>query len=177
MPGPTIGERDEQRKKVCTSARALSPRLYRAGRRLGGHPRNRVGVLHGGDGLRGLQRTGRRECVRAVELVGHFPGQQALRDVQAELAAGKAVIAGVNAQIIWQSVEAQENSGTPNYSDPDHALVVIAVDLPNYLVYCNDSGAGFGKAMKVPIGAFMTAWQFDNYEYTVVVPKTAAATT
>ena len=50
--------------------------------------------------------------------------------------------------------------------------MVIKVDLPNGRVFFNDSGPAFGKGMEVPIGAFLSAWQPNNYELTIVSKKT-----
>ena len=45
---------------------------------------------------------------------------------------------------------------------------MIAVDLPKGLVYMNDSGPEFGQDMAVPIGNFLTAWQSNSFELTIV---------
>lgn len=100
-------------------------------------------------------------------------GQRALSDAEAALQQGKAIIAFVNSSVIWNAAHGMEASGTPNYFNSDHAVVVIAVDLKKGLVYLNDSGPEFGQGMAVPIGAFMNAWQSNDYE-TIVVEKAGA---
>jgi hypothetical protein len=95
-------------------------------------------------------------------------GQEALSDLEVALAEGKAVMAGVNADAIWTAASASVTSGTPNYTSIDHQLVVIFVDLPMGQVYLNDSGVSYGQGMKVPLGAFLSAWQGRNYQMTVV---------
>ncbi len=91
----------------------------------------------------------------------------ALSDLMAALAAGNAVMVGVNADTLWTAAKGQNASGTPNY-DVDHQAVVIFVDYTKGQVYLNDSGPSYGQGMQVPIGAFLTAWQGRNYQTTVV---------
>lgn len=49
---------------------------------------------------------------------------------------------------------------------------MIAVDTAKGMVYFNDSGPQYGKDMAVPIGAFLNAWQTNDYELTVVSANT-----
>lgn len=95
-------------------------------------------------------------------------GQMALRDLQAALATGKAAMATVASSGVWSAAINGEPSGTPNYFDADHEVAVIKVDLVTGRVFLNDSGPSYGKAMEVPIGAFMSAWQGNNYELTII---------
>ncbi|TXI40124.1 MAG: hypothetical protein E6Q56_05680 [Mycobacterium sp.] len=99
-------------------------------------------------------------------------GQAALRDLQAALAYGKAAMVTVNSAGLWSAAVKGEPSGTPNYFDADHEVVVIKVDLENGRVFFNDSGPLFGQGMEVPLGAFLSAWQPNNYELTIVSKKT-----
>lgn len=98
-------------------------------------------------------------------------GQMALRDLEAALATGKAAMVTVSSSTLWSAAKDYEPSGTPNYFNADHEVVVIKVDLPNGKVYFNDSGPSYGKGMEVPIGAFLSAWQPNDYELTIVSKK------
>jgi hypothetical protein len=65
---------------------------------------------------------------------------------------------------------------------------VVAVDLKQGLVYVNDSSmttydpvtqksVSVGQGKAIPIGVFMTGWQADNYELTIVSPNAPTVTT
>ena len=105
---------------------------------------------------------------RTITAATASDGQRALSDLEAALASGKATMATVNSTVIWTAASDYSPSGTPNYVDLDHELVVIRVDLSNGQVYLNDSGTANGSGMKVPLGAFMNAWQSNDYELTIV---------
>jgi hypothetical protein len=93
-------------------------------------------------------------------------GQRALSALGAALAEGKAAMVGLNAPTIWSAADLP-NSGTPSYTASNHMLVVIRVDAKAGMVYLNDSGPKEGGGMKVPLGAFMSAWQGDYKLYVV----------
>jgi hypothetical protein len=76
------------------------------------------------------------------------------------LAAGHAVIVGVNAETIWDSSEGQRTAG-------DHELVVIGVDAKNGIVHLNDSGTSDGRDEQVPLATFMKAWETSGYQMVV----------
>jgi hypothetical protein len=70
------------------------------------------------------------------------------------LAQGHAVIAGVNAETIWNT------SG--DTTSADHALVVTGIDTKAGVVHLNDSGIDSGRDEQVPIATFEKAWATSN---------------
>jgi hypothetical protein len=104
-------------------------------------------------------------------------GNLALRAVAFALDEKKAVSVGLHGGTIWAAVE-----GTPlpvGSLPADHQVVVTGIDFDQRFVYLNDSGfAEQGKNMKVPLDAFMKAWQTDSYETIIAVlkqPNTSAS--
>ena len=67
-----------------------------------------------------------------------------------DLAGGHKVIAGVNAELIWNQPGDQTHA--------DHALVVTGVDTVAGVVHLNDSGIKSGRDEQVPIATFVKAW-------------------
>lgn len=65
------------------------------------------------------------------------------------LGGGRAVIASVNANTIWQQ---------PEDGDGAHALVVTGIDTENDIVHLNDSGTDDGADEQVGIATFLSAW-------------------
>lgn len=113
-------------------------------------------------------------------------GQQALRDMEAALAQGNAIMIGYPTAVVWSAVTDVKPTGDDSYTESDHAATVIAVDLKQGVVYVNDSSmtdkdpvtgkqVSVGQGKAIPIGVFMTGWQADNYELTIVAPKAPAA--
>jgi len=76
------------------------------------------------------------------------------------LAAGRGVIVGLNAEMIWN----QANKGTPR---ADHAVVVTGVDTSRGIVHLNDSGIKTGKDEQIPMALFMKSWATGKYMMTV----------
>ncbi|MGB3486334.1 MAG: Ig-like domain-containing protein, partial [Mycobacterium sp.] len=103
-----------------------------------------------------------------IDLPTAQDGQRAFSAMQAALAQGKAVMAGVNSNTIWSAADNYTPGATANWTNSDHELVVIAIDMNRGMVYLNDSGSAFGRAMKVPVGAFLNAWQANYYEMVIV---------
>ncbi|WP_052960148.1 Ig-like domain-containing protein [Mycobacterium sp. EPa45] len=105
-------------------------------------------------------------------------GQEALRDLQAALAEGKAVVVGYPVAIVWGGAGiGYEKDDDDSYTDADHAAVVTEVDMKKGLVYVNDSSmtennAPVGQGKALPIGVFMAGWQVSKYGLTTVGPKT-----
>ncbi|WP_156426808.1 hypothetical protein [Mycobacterium sp. IS-3022] len=90
-------------------------------------------------------------------------GNQALRAVAFALEEKKAVSVGLHGGIVWNSVDPEHVPEDIHL--PDHQVVVTGVDFTERVVYLNDSGfAEQGRNLKVPLDAFMKAWQVDNYE-------------
>jgi hypothetical protein len=59
-------------------------------------------------------------------------------------------------------------------SAADHQVVITGIDFDQRFVYLNDSGfAEQGKNLKVPLDAFMKAWQTDSYETIIAELKPA----
>lgn len=81
------------------------------------------------------------------------------------LAQGKAVMTSVNANTLW-AASAFGGDGS-SFTDPNHSIVVIAVDAANGKVLVNDSGTPDGRAMEVPLGAFLWGWQSTGFDLIV----------
>ncbi|TQR82679.1 hypothetical protein D8S82_30800 [Mycobacterium hodleri] len=81
------------------------------------------------------------------------------------LAQGKAVMTSVNANTLW-AASAFGGDGS-SFTDPNHSIVVIAVDATNGKVMVNDSGLPDGRAMEVPLGAFLWGWQSTGFDLIV----------
>ena len=117
---------------------------------------------------------------KTVEVATIADGQRALNDLKFELAKGNAPIVFVNSQSIWTAVGEEEEVTKPDYVSPNHFVVVIGIDVKDGTVYLNDSGPGwqglkeedgslkYPKGLAVPLAAFMTAWQSNLYDVTVV---------
>jgi len=82
---------------------------------------------------------------------GLATGLEALKQY---LAQGHAVIAGVNAETIWNM------SGDTTIAD--HALVVTGIDTKAGVVHLNDSGIETGRDEQVPLATFEKAWATSN---------------
>jgi hypothetical protein len=83
-------------------------------------------------------------------------GMDALVDV---LDAGKKVIAGVNAETIW------DEDG--DHTIGDHDLVVTGVDTNAGIVHLNDSGTDDGADELVPIDVFEAAWETSGHDMVI----------
>ncbi|MBV9515538.1 MAG: C39 family peptidase [Mycobacteriaceae bacterium] len=83
-----------------------------------------------------------------------------LEALEKYLAAGRRVIAGVNAETIWNSSDGQR-------TEADHALVVTGVDTKRGIVHLNDSGTPDGRDEQVSIATFMQAWKPDGFRMIV----------
>jgi hypothetical protein len=96
-------------------------------------------------------------------------GNLALRALALALRDDMAVSVGVQGNTIWNAVEGEP---LPGIDSADHQVVVIGVDFDARIVHLNDSGfAEKGKNLKVPLDAFMRAWQTDDYETVIATLK------
>jgi hypothetical protein len=86
--------------------------------------------------------------------------QTGLEALEQYLAEGRKIIAGVNAETIWDSPEGRRRKA-------DHALVVTGIDTVNGIVHLNDSGTSHGRDEQVSIATFMKAWQPDGFRMIV----------
>ena len=77
--------------------------------------------------------------------------------LEQDLAAGHKVIAGLNAETIWNYP-----AGQGQRSQADHAVVVTGVDTANDVVHLNDSGTPDGRDEQVPLDTFTQAWATGN---------------
>ncbi|HEX7321605.1 MAG TPA: C39 family peptidase [Mycobacterium sp.] len=77
--------------------------------------------------------------------------------LEQDLAAGHKVIAGVNAETIWNYPPGQGNR-----TEADHAVVVTGVDTANDVVHLNDSGTPTGRDEQIPMATFTQAWATGN---------------
>lgn len=93
-----------------------------------------------------------------AEQVGVPTGLPALA---AALAAGHKVIAGVNAETIWD-VDGDRSVG-------NHDLVVTAIDTDAGVVHLNDSGTEDGADEQVSIATFERAWQTSDHDMVVAL--------
>ncbi|WP_319437278.1 hypothetical protein [Mycobacterium sp. RTGN5] len=100
-------------------------------------------------------------------------GLIALRALENDLKAGKAVMVGVNANAIWKVTGATPPPGAVAEA-ADHQISVIAINATTRTVYINDSGMDKG-GVAVPLAVFMRAWQADSYETTSAVLAEAAS--
>jgi hypothetical protein len=100
-------------------------------------------------------------------------GLTALRALEKDLKAGKAVMVGVNADAIWKVTGATPPPGAVAEA-ADHEISVIAVNATTRTVYINDSGMSKG-GVAVPLAVFMRAWQADSFELTAAVLAEAAS--
>ena len=80
-----------------------------------------------------------------------------MQALEQDLAGGHKVIAGVNAETIWNYP-----AGQGQRTDADHAVVVTGVDTRNDVVHLNDSGIPTGRDEQIPMATFTRAWATDN---------------
>src|SRR5574337_496183 len=73
------------------------------------------------------------------------------------LAGGHKVIAGLNAETIWNYPP-----GEGQRTDADHAVVVTGVDTRTDIVHLNDSGTPTGRDEQIPMATFTQAWATGN---------------
>jgi Peptidase_C39 like family len=85
--------------------------------------------------------------------------------LEQDLAHGRKVIAGVNAELIWREpVEDKDSDGEP---ESNHAVVVTGVDTIAGMVHLNDSGSENGRDEQVPIAIFIKSWNTSDDQMTV----------
>jgi uncharacterized protein YvpB len=88
-----------------------------------------------------------------ADMSGVSTGMEALEHY---LAAGRKVIVGVNAELIWgMPVQTRDNSGA---AEADHAVVVTGVDTASGKVHLNDSGNPNGRDETISIEVFVRSW-------------------
>ena len=127
-----------------------------------GHEPSQVGIE-----LRGLFHKSATHQGQIYEFDGTSPGDMVdllgqygiasdlttgntMQTIEQDLAAGRKVIAGLNAETIW-NVPGQR-------SQADHAVVVTGVDTRNDVVHLNDSGIPTGRNEQIPLATFEQAW-------------------
>lgn len=91
-----------------------------------------------------------------ADTVGAPTGIGALEDA---LGAGRRVIAGVNAETLWD-VDGDRTIG-------DHDLVVTGVDAGAGVVHLNDSGTEDGADEQVSLAVFEAAWQTSGHDMVI----------
>ncbi len=98
----------------------------------------------------------------SAKKIGVPTGMEALEQ---DLAQGRKVIAGVNAELLWgEPVEDKTPDGEP---DSNHAVVVIGVDTAAGIVHLNDSGSETGRDEQVAIAVFIKSWASSDDQMTV----------
>jgi len=90
--------------------------------------------------------------------IGVPTGMTALEDAVGD---GHKVIAGVNAEIIWNEEGDRTNA--------DHDLVVTGIDTEAGIVHLNDSGTGDGADEQVPIEVFEAAWLTSGHDMVITL--------
>lgn len=80
-----------------------------------------------------------------------------LPGMEQDLAAGRKVIAAINAETIWNYPQ-----GKGQRTNADHAVVVTGVDTRNNVVHLNDSGTPNGRDELIPLATFTRAWATSN---------------
>lgn len=94
-----------------------------------------------------------------VELLGKYDIQSDLTTgntmtgLEQDLAGGHKVIAGLNAETIWNYPPDKGQR-----TDADHAVVVTGVDTRTDIVHLNDSGTPTGRDEQIPMATFTQAW-------------------
>ena len=92
-------------------------------------------------------------------------GPTGMEAIERALAAGRKIIVGVNAEILWgEPVVDKTPAGQP---DSNHAVVVIGVDTATGMVHLNDSGSEDGRDEQVPIAVFVQSWATSDNQMTV----------
>jgi hypothetical protein len=93
---------------------------------------------------------------------GFTTGMKALEQ---DLAQGRRMIVGVNAELIWREpVEDKTSDGQP---EANHAVVVTGVDTGAGVVHLNDSGSEDGGNEQIPIDLFIRSWDTSDDQMTV----------
>ena len=88
-----------------------------------------------------------------------------METLEQDLAGGRKVIAGVNAELLWgQPVVDKTSDGQP---DANHSVVVTGVDTAAGVVHLNDSGSETGSDEKVPMAVFIRSWASSDDQMTV----------
>ncbi|ORV97305.1 C39 family peptidase [Mycobacterium kyorinense] len=77
--------------------------------------------------------------------------------LEQDLAGGHKVIAGLNAETIWNYPP-----GKGQRTQADHAVVVTGVDTRTDIVHLNDSGTPNGRDEQIPMATFTQAWATGN---------------
>lgn len=116
--------------------------------------------------LNGIDATTKDDYTKTQGLI-------ALRAMELDLKAGKAVMVGVKADAIWNYLHATPPPGAVAEA-ADHQISVIAINATTRTVYINDSGLTKG-GVAVPLAVFMRAWQADSFETTSAVLAEAAS--
>jgi hypothetical protein len=100
------------------------------------------------------------KLLRSYGVASGFETGQSMAALEQDLQEGRGVIAGVDAQFIWNVTDPGSNPA--NDQDPyqqDHALVVTGVNTATGIVSLNDSGDPIvGRGEQVPIAVFAKAW-------------------
>ena len=85
--------------------------------------------------------------------------------LEQDLAEGRKVIVGVNAELIWgKPVKDKTSSGRP---EANHAVVVTGIDTATGVVHLNDSGSTRGRDEQVAIDIFVRSWASSGDQMTV----------
>ena len=88
-----------------------------------------------------------------------------LKALEQDLANGRKVIVGVNAELIWgDPVEDKDSDGNPA---SNHAVVVTGVNTKKGVVHLNDPGSEDGQDELVPIDTFVKSWNTSDDQMTV----------
>jgi hypothetical protein len=118
-----------------------------------------------------------------LESYPHDPSG-ALAQLKQYLDGGRNVVLTVNASPIWYDSQTLDN---PNGAEPDHAVVITAIDTKTGMVTLSDTGnpggddlaSGIGNhdgnQEQVPLGTLMGAWGYSDYTMLVTDDRVGGA--
>jgi hypothetical protein len=88
-----------------------------------------------------------------------------MKALKQDLAQGRKIIVGLNAELIWREpVEDKTSDGEP---EANHAVVVTGVDTAAGVVHLNDSGSEDGGNEQIPVELFVRSWDTSDEQMTV----------
>lgn len=108
-----------------------------------------------------------------VKLMAHYGiastiGSHTIQTIEADLKAGRHVIANVNAETLWNSAFPGQYV-VDDRATPDHAVVLDEVDVTRGTATVTDSAVGLSYV--VPLGVFRAAVATSGFEYDVTGGK------
>jgi hypothetical protein len=88
-----------------------------------------------------------------------------MKALEQDLAQGRKMIVGVNAELIWREpVEDKTSDGQP---EANHSVVVTGIDTAAGIVHLNDSGSEDGRDEQISIALFLQSWDTSDDQMAV----------